>query len=71
MFSKAVPAIIVAFVVGGSVGYGLSTTQALTAAAATADAVPISDGREVQITDPNADPICPPSQDIVHTPVSR
>jgi hypothetical protein len=50
MSFELVPAIIFTFVVGGLVRYVLSTTQALTAAAATADAVPIPDTSRVQIT---------------------
>ena len=80
MSTKAVPAIIFSFVVGGLVGYGLSTGKVWTAAAALADAVPaladavpIPDAHQGEITFPTPIPTRPPSQDIAKsagTPVS-
>jgi hypothetical protein len=64
MSTKAVPAIIFAFVVGGLVGYVLSSGLALTAPAALADAVPIPDAPQGEITSPTPIQPRPPSQDI-------
>jgi len=68
MSIKAVPAIIFAFVVGGLVGYGLCTSQALTAATALADAVPIPDAQQAEITSPTPILPSPPSQDVAKNP---
>jgi hypothetical protein len=59
---KTIHALIFAFIIGGLVGYSLSTSQALTAAAAVADAVPIPDSDQVEITSPAPMLACPPSQ---------
>ena len=67
--SKTIHALIFAFIVGGLVGYALSTSQALTAAAAVADAVPIPGAHQVEITSPTPILPCLPSQDIANTGV--
>ena len=67
--SKAIHTIIFAFIVGGLVGYGIATTQALNNAIAVADAVPIPDARDarqVEITSPT--PLTPCPQPTVHNP---
>jgi hypothetical protein len=66
VFSKAFSAIIFAFIVGGLLGYGISTTQALNNAVALADAVRVPDARQVEIASPTPIKPCPPSQDIVN-----
>lgn len=64
--SRTIHAFIFAFIVGGLVGYALSTSQALTAAAAVADAVPIPDVHRVEVTAPTPMLPCPQSQDIAN-----
>ena len=69
VMSRIIHAFIFAFIVGGLVGYALSTSQALTAAAAVADAVPILDAQQVEITSPTPTLSCLPSQDMTNAGV--
>jgi hypothetical protein len=66
MFLKTVLAITFAFIVGGLVNYGISTTQALNNAVALADLALVPDPRQVDILSPSLTLPCPPSQDIVN-----
>jgi hypothetical protein len=58
--SRAIHAVIFAFIVGGLVGYGIATTQALNNAVAAAEAVPIPDARQVELLGPTPIQGCSP-----------
>ena len=71
--SKAVHVVIFAFIVGGLVGYGTATTQALNHAVAAANAVPIPDARQVELHVPTPMQACdqrPASQSTAVTPMA-